>query len=80
MRATPITLGGFEPYATPTDPEGKRWLYARYEQGDEPWHTWPKFVQYDGELFRWSCWNSDKMYVVYKEATQIDLAMPVIVK
>ena len=77
MKAKQIVLDGFEPYNVITDKNNMTWLYAKYSHGDEPWRTWPKFVQYDGMLFRWTSFNSDDLYVVYKEAIDIDLAIPV---
>ena len=79
MKAAPITFKGFEPYYTPKTPDGVRWLYAKYETGDEVWRTWPKYVEYGGELYKWSCFNSDELYVVYKQASAIDLAVPVVI-
>ena len=80
MKATQIKLDGFEPYNVIEDDNGLTWLYAKYTIDDEPWRTWPKFVQYGSKLFRWSCFNSDYLYVVYKEAIDIDLAIPVQIK
>jgi len=80
MKTETIDYNGFEPYSNPTTPDGVKWLYAHYAAGDEIWRTWPKFVSYDGDLYRWSCFNSDDLYVVYKQAAPLDLAVPVITK
>ena len=65
----------YVPYQTPVC-DGVTWLYFRYTEDDrEPWR-WPKVLTYQGMTFAWSAFNSDDMYVCYKQISEYDLARP----
>jgi len=66
----------FVPYQTPVC-DGVTWLYFRYSEDDlNPWQ-WPKVMKYQDMTFVWSAFNSDDMYVCYKQISEYDLARPV---
>jgi hypothetical protein len=47
--------------------EGFLWMRFQYSHdGLEPW-KWPKVMEYDGKKYEWMSFDSDHMYINYKE-------------
>ena len=81
MKATRVEFDGFEPYMAPVDQNGRHWLYAHIVARDSQEMftevgNFPKYVRYDGLLYKWSSWNSDNFYVCYKECAEPLMATP----
>lgn len=76
MNATPIK-DSMVPIQVITDKnDGKQWLVFSYDLDDRPW-KWPKAIRYDGRVFVWMSWDSDKVKVYYKETSVNEIAYPV---
>lgn len=81
MKAERVEFDGFEPYMAPIDQDGRRWLYAHINAREvqdvyAEVANFPKYVRYDGLLYKWSSWNSDDYYVCYKECLVPTMAIP----
>jgi len=59
------------------DEDGFKWLTFNYSDGGpddkDPWR-WPKVIKYQGQLYAWMSWNSDRMKINYKEINENELA------
>lgn len=51
------------------DDSGRSWLYIDIPNGwDDVKKIKDKVLTYGGKKFLWSCWNSDALYCVFREA------------
>jgi len=48
--------------------DGLVWAEFGYDTEQIPW-KFPKLIMLDGVKLQWSCYNSDRMVVVYKQCT-----------
>ena len=64
--ATAIT--GFYPDGMYQKGTGRKWLTVSYRENQDPSIDFPKSVQYEGKVYYWMSFNSDKMIVSYASA------------
>ena len=53
------------------------WLEFTYSSDDCPWE-WPRVIEYNGQLYRWMSYNSDRFAVCYKITDATKVAKPVL--
>lgn len=76
MKTEPIHFDGFEPTAIETDLDGLQWLHADYSHSNIEPYNWPKHVMFDGLLFKYTGFNSDRLRVYYKQTQAPNIAIP----
>jgi len=47
--------------------DGYMWMRFQYRHEGEHPTRWPKVLEYDGKMYEWRSYDSDNMFINYKE-------------
>lgn len=68
VKAVATAITGFYPDSMCQTGTGRKWLTVNYRENQDPSIDFPKSVQYEGNVYYWMSYNSDKMNVSYAAA------------